>query len=90
MDKEKGLFNGKFSFKVLPDGSLNKNKVICIYYRCELSYNRSTLSLKYHSLAKHIAEAESLLPPHHMQTMVESLQRRSLDNSTYNKQQEML
>ena len=30
---KKRVFSFKFSFKYLPDGSLNKNKVICIYYR---------------------------------------------------------
>ena len=58
MNKETGLLNGKFSFKALPHGSLNKNKFICIYCQCELSYHWSTLSLKYHLLAKHTADAE--------------------------------
>ena len=79
MDKEKGLSGGKFSFKALPDGSLNKNKVICIYCRCELSYSQSTSSLKYPLLAKHTAEAERLLPPSKMQTMVNSLQWTTLN-----------
>ncbi len=35
MDTEKGLSNGKFSFKVLPDGSVDKTKVICIYCKCK-------------------------------------------------------
>ncbi len=28
MDKEKGLLNGKLSLKALPDGSLDKTKVV--------------------------------------------------------------
>ena len=46
MDKEKGLLNGKFNFTALPDGTLKKNKVICIYCWCELSYHWSESSLK--------------------------------------------
>ena len=52
MATEKGLTNGRFSFKVLPDGSVGKKKFICIYCRCELSYHDSTLSLKCHLLNK--------------------------------------
>lgn len=29
MDEEKGGLNNKFSFNALPDGSLEKNKIIC-------------------------------------------------------------
>lgn len=46
MDKEKGLSNGKFNFTALPDSSLKKNKVICIYCWSELSYHLSASSLK--------------------------------------------
>ncbi len=74
MDKEKGLLNGKFSFKALPDGSLSKIKVIFIFCRCELSYHQSTSILKYHLLAKHTAEAESPPPPHQKQATLNSLQ----------------
>lgn len=42
-------------------------------------------SLKYHSLAKHIADAESPPPPRQMQTTLDSLQRRHLDNPTSKK-----
>ncbi|KAL3983475.1 transcription elongation factor SPT4 [Sarotherodon galilaeus] len=85
MDKEKGLLNGKFHFKAMPDGSLDKTKVICIYCRCELSYHRSTSSPKYHLLAKHTGNAESPLPSCQRQTTLDSFQRRRLDNSTTNK-----
>ena len=61
MDKENGLLNGKISFKALPDGSLDKNKVPYICCRCELSYHWHKLSLRYHSLTEHTADAES--PP---------------------------
>lgn len=83
MDKKGRILNGKFNFKAMPDGSLDKTKVICIYCRCELRYHRSTSSLKYHLLAKHTAEAENL--PRQMQTMLDSFQRRRMDNSTTNK-----
>ena len=33
MDNEKVLLNGKFTFKALPDGSLDKTKVIFMYCR---------------------------------------------------------
>ena len=46
MEKEKGLLNGRFSFKALPDGSLDKNRVICTYCRCELRYHWSLLILQ--------------------------------------------
>ncbi|KAL4008846.1 hypothetical protein ACER0C_002698 [Sarotherodon galilaeus] len=85
MDKEKGLLNGKFNFKAMPDGSLDKTKVICIYCRCELSFHRSTSCLKYHLLPKHIANAGSPPPSRQKQTMLDSFQRRRLDNSTTNK-----
>ena len=54
---EPTLLNGKFNFKRMPDGSLDKNRVICTYCRSEFSYHRSTSSLKYHLLAKHTAVA---------------------------------
>lgn len=52
MDANK-ILNGKFTFKKLPNGSIDKTKVICVLCRCELSYHRSTSSLKYHLMAKH-------------------------------------
>ena len=64
MDEEKGLLNGKFSFKVQPAGSLHKNKVISIYCQWELSHHWIALSLKYHLLAKHTTDAESPSLPH--------------------------
>ncbi len=62
MDKEKGLLNGKFSFKVLTDGSLVKTKVICIYCKCELSYHRSTSSLKNLIMAKELLLSSPIFP----------------------------
>ncbi len=60
MDTEKGLLNGKFSFKVLPNGSLVKTKVICIHRK--LSYHRSTSSLKYHMMAKELLLSSPIFP----------------------------
>ena len=51
-----GLLGGKFLFKKLSDGSLNREKVICTLCNCELSYHRSTTSLTYHLKAKHPSE----------------------------------
>lgn len=79
------ILNGKFSFKDLPDGSVDRTKVICIYCRGEFSYHRSTSSLKYHLSAKHTADAESPAPPRLRQTTLDSLSRRQLDNSTSRK-----
>ena len=30
-EMEKGVMKGKFTFKTLPDGSVNRTKVICMY-----------------------------------------------------------
>ncbi|XP_074542086.1 uncharacterized protein LOC141802402 isoform X3 [Halichoeres trimaculatus] len=62
MKKHKIILNGSFLFKVLPDGSLDKTKVICTYCRREMSYHRTNSSLIYHLQAKHKTEAQSLLP----------------------------
>ena len=48
MDANK-ILNGKFTCKKLPNGSIDETKVICVFCRCELSYHRSTSSLKYPS-----------------------------------------
>lgn len=47
------LLGGKFNFKKLPDGTLDKTKVICTVCKAELSYHRSNSSLMYHVRAKH-------------------------------------
>ena len=39
--------NGKFTFKTLLDGSVDRTKVICTYCRHEVSYHWSTSSLEY-------------------------------------------
>nr|XP_055040804.1 E3 SUMO-protein ligase ZBED1-like [Misgurnus anguillicaudatus] len=85
MEVGKGLLNGKFIYKMMADGSVDKTKVICTYCRCELSYHRSLSSLKYHLMAKHTADADSTPPPRQTQTTLTSLQRRPMDNSTRNK-----
>ena len=43
-EMEKGLMNSKFTFKTLPDGSVNRTKVICTFCRHEMSYHLSTSS----------------------------------------------
>lgn len=84
MEKEQYLMNGKFVYKTMSDGSVDKTKVVCIYCRCELSHHRSTSSLKYHLMAKHTADAESSHPPRQRQTTLDSFQQRRMDNSTSN------
>ena len=52
---EKGILDGKFHFKKLPDGSVDKTKAVCTDCQAEFSYHRSTSSLNYHMQAKHTA-----------------------------------
>ena len=58
-EMEKGLMNGKFTFKTLPDGSVDRTKVICPYCRQEMSYHWSMSTLKYHLQTKRMADAET-------------------------------
>jgi len=53
MEKVTELLHGHFHFKVLPDGAVDRAKVICKHCNVELCYHRSTSSLKYHLSAKH-------------------------------------
>ena len=50
---ERGLLYGKFHFKKLQDGSVDKTKAVCTDCQAEFSYHRSTFSLNYHMQAKH-------------------------------------
>lgn len=84
MDANK-LLNGKFSYKTLPDGSVDKTKVIRRYCRCELSYHRSTSSLKYHLMAKHSADSNSPPPPRQNQATMDGFRHRYMDTATKNK-----
>lgn len=47
------LLHGHFHFKVLPHGRVDRKKATCSHCQVELSYHRSTSSLKYHQNAKH-------------------------------------
>ena len=80
MDKNT-ILNGKFSYKALPDGSLDRTKVICVSCRAEFSYHRSTSSLKYHLSAKHTADAESPASPRLKQTTL-NVQGKQMESST--------
>ncbi|KAF1380226.1 hypothetical protein PFLUV_G00184640 [Perca fluviatilis] len=61
--KPPGLLQGKFIFKKLPNGNLDKTKVVCTLCNAELVYCRSSSSLKYHLNAKHpLANAEDAGP----------------------------
>ncbi|XP_060792592.1 E3 SUMO-protein ligase ZBED1-like [Neoarius graeffei] len=51
--KPPGLLQGKFIFKKLPNGDIDKTKVVCTLCNAELVYCRSSTSLKYHLNAKH-------------------------------------
>ena len=48
-----GPVHGKFKFK-LPDGTVDSNTVICNLCSKELSYHRSSSTLKYHLNAKRL------------------------------------
>ncbi|KAL1279421.1 hypothetical protein QQF64_026094 [Cirrhinus molitorella] len=61
--KPPGLLQGKCIFKKLPNGNLDKTKVVCTLCNAELVYCRSSSSLKYHLNAKHpLANAENAGP----------------------------
>lgn len=47
------LLGGSFYFKLFPDGSVDKSKVVCSFCQTELKYHRSSSSLSYHLRAKH-------------------------------------
>ncbi|XP_040208642.1 E3 SUMO-protein ligase ZBED1-like isoform X2 [Rana temporaria] len=83
MDSNK-ILNGKFTFKKLPNGSIDKTKVICGFCGCELSYHRSTSSLKYHLMAKHTADGNSPLPGQSQATM-DVFRQKHMDTTTKNK-----
>uniref|UniRef100_A0A3Q3NKF3 Uncharacterized protein n=1 Tax=Labrus bergylta TaxID=56723 RepID=A0A3Q3NKF3_9LABR len=53
MEKGTELLHGHFHFKVLPDGAVDRAKIICNHCKVEFSYHRSTSSLKYHLNAIH-------------------------------------
>ena len=61
MDKGTELLHGHFHFKVLPDGGVDRTKVICSHCQGEFSYHRSTSSLKYHLNAKHTVDISKSL-----------------------------
>ena len=63
MNKDKdAVLGGKFYFKKLPDGTLEKTKVICTVCKAEFNYHRSNSSLTYHLKAKHPTETTSSGP----------------------------
>uniref|UniRef100_A0A3B3QSC0 HAT C-terminal dimerisation domain-containing protein n=1 Tax=Paramormyrops kingsleyae TaxID=1676925 RepID=A0A3B3QSC0_9TELE len=57
MEKGTEILNGHFRLKSLPDGGVDRTKVICNHCKGEFSYHRSTLSLKYHLNAIHTIDA---------------------------------
>ena len=56
MEEGTELLHGHFHFKVLPDGAVNRTKVIGNHCKVEFSYHRSTSSLKYHLKAIHTVD----------------------------------
>ncbi|XP_030207592.1 nicotinate-nucleotide pyrophosphorylase [carboxylating] isoform X1 [Gadus morhua] len=55
-----GPVNGKFRFKQLPNGTVDKSIVICTICSKEFSYHRSSSSLKYHLNAKHLVASSQV------------------------------
>ncbi|KAF0039251.1 hypothetical protein F2P81_007486 [Scophthalmus maximus] len=76
MDANK-ILNAKFTFKKLPNGSIDKTKVICVFCCCELSDHRSTSSSKYHLMAKHTADANSP-PPRQSQATMDDFRQKPM------------
>ena len=82
----KGVLNGKFTYKVLGDGGIDRTKVICVYCKAEFAYYRSTSSLKYHLSAKHAADTERPVRQlRQAKTTLVNLARRRLDKPTTRK-----
>ena len=55
-----GPVNGKFKFKQLRSGTVDRNTVICNLCSKEFSYNGSSLSLKYHLNTKHLVASSQV------------------------------
>uniref|UniRef100_A0A3B3DTM8 BED-type domain-containing protein n=1 Tax=Oryzias melastigma TaxID=30732 RepID=A0A3B3DTM8_ORYME len=87
MEGKKGLLDDNFLFKVKPDSSLDRTKVFCCHCRCEMSYHRSTSSLKYHLLAKHPTLQGSSAQPSRLtkQVKLDGLRQKSMPASTTSK-----
>lgn len=81
---ENGLLNGKFHFKSLPDGSLDKSKAVCSYCKAEFSYHRSTSSLRYHIQAKHTF-GSGLSSGNLRQTTLDNARQKTMDQATSKK-----
>lgn len=86
MDKTKeGLLDGKFQYKTLPDGSVDKTKVICAFCKAEFNYHRSNSSLAYHLKAKHPTETISTGPRQcKLQECVRGKMTRSVSDKVMN------
>lgn len=74
------MLNGKFTFRKLPNGGIDKSKVICVYCHRELSYHRSTSSLKYHLMAKHAVDANAPAPRQNVS--MDHFQQKQMDTAT--------
>lgn len=81
MEKNKDmLLNGQFCFKLLPDGAVDKAKVICVHCKGEFSYHRSNSTLIYHLKAKHPAAVKPDSGPR--QTTLEQFSGRGVSLTT--------
>nr|XP_055048150.1 E3 SUMO-protein ligase ZBED1-like [Misgurnus anguillicaudatus] len=58
-----GFLNGKFKFKTLSNGDIDKTKVLCVLCNKEFAYHRSSSSMKYHLNSKHIVSSAASTTP---------------------------
>ena len=77
------ILNGKFTFKKLPNGGIDRTKVICSYCQCEMTYHRSLTSLKYHLTHRHTVAVDSPAPRQSQsQASMDSFRQKTMDGST--------
>src|SRR4029434_1766635 len=61
MERAEGLLGGKFLFNRQDYGTIDKTTVVCSICHIEFSYHRSSSSLSYHLIAKHLIESSPRL-----------------------------
>uniref|UniRef100_A0A8C4DLB3 Zinc finger BED domain-containing protein 1 n=1 Tax=Dicentrarchus labrax TaxID=13489 RepID=A0A8C4DLB3_DICLA len=80
-----GPLDGQFEYKKNKDGTVDKHVVFCSHCRNDISFHRSTSSLKYHLNTKHSfvgASTSGVMPGMRQTTLTE---RRALSKSTSEK-----
>ena len=85
MDKEKGLSNGQFSFRHLPDGSLDKTKAICNLLSMWTELPQEYVEFQIPLAGQAHKWCRDSPPPSPKADHADSLQWWRLDNSTWDK-----